>query len=291
MANNIYGAIALTGGAAGALDAIDGTDLADKDMAMTLVQGDKAYLYVLDADSGASESSPSVISPDANAGTKRWILHGVYYVPALPDPASASRFLYSEGSPAAWVEKTVAQIKTVLGMVDVPSVNAVNDFMLGAGSPVAWTKKTLSETKTILEGPVLNPSPTDDHSFSGPSASLTAGETVVFGELCYMKSDGKMWKADADASTTMPGIAIAGASINADASGTFILPGSFIRDDSWTWTVGGLIYAGSGATGTHTAGAINQSAPNGTGDQVQVVGVATHADRMYFDPSLVTIEL
>lgn len=73
--SNVYAATSLTGGAAGALDLIDGTVLADKDSAIGFVQGGGIYFYVLDADSGAAESSPSVISPDANAGTKRWILH------------------------------------------------------------------------------------------------------------------------------------------------------------------------------------------------------------------------
>ncbi len=78
MAANFYPCIALTGGAAGALDAIDGTDLANQDVAIVVVQGDKVYHYVLDADSGMAENSPSCIAPDHNAGTKRWILHVDY---------------------------------------------------------------------------------------------------------------------------------------------------------------------------------------------------------------------
>ena len=74
MANNVYAAIALTGGAAGALDTIDGAALADKDIAMVVVQGVGAYFYVLDADSAAAESSPTIIAPGANGGDKRWLL-------------------------------------------------------------------------------------------------------------------------------------------------------------------------------------------------------------------------
>lgn len=73
MANNIYGAIALIGGGTGALDAIDGAALADKDIALVAVQDDQIYHYVLDADSAATESSPYIIQPDANGGDKRWI--------------------------------------------------------------------------------------------------------------------------------------------------------------------------------------------------------------------------
>ncbi len=76
MANNFYGAIALTGGGTGALDKIDGDDLADLDAAFVQVLG-TFYAYTLDDDSGAAEDSPNVISPDANAGTKRWLLQGI----------------------------------------------------------------------------------------------------------------------------------------------------------------------------------------------------------------------
>jgi len=73
MANNFYGALALTGGATGALDAIDGSGLSDKNGAF-VITSTTFYPYYLDAGSGAAENSPTVISPDANAGTKRWLL-------------------------------------------------------------------------------------------------------------------------------------------------------------------------------------------------------------------------
>lgn len=75
MANNFYGGIALTGGAEGALDRIDGAILNDGDGAMVIdSSNDKVYFYTLNASSGAAESSPDTISPDSNAGNKRWIL-------------------------------------------------------------------------------------------------------------------------------------------------------------------------------------------------------------------------
>jgi hypothetical protein len=79
--SNFYPATGLTGGAAGALDAIDGADLADGDVAIVGLIGHATYgnafmAYVLDADSAASESSPSIITPDTNAGDKRWVMLG-----------------------------------------------------------------------------------------------------------------------------------------------------------------------------------------------------------------------
>ena len=85
MANVIYGAIALTGGTEGALDAIDGAILNNNDMAVVIVPGATAgssvsYTYNLNATSAAAESSPKIIAPDVNAGNKRWILQPPYGV-------------------------------------------------------------------------------------------------------------------------------------------------------------------------------------------------------------------
>lgn len=73
MAVTVYKKTALTGGLAGALDSVDGSGLLDGDMAFVNVSGVE-YIFILDDDSAAAESSPSVISPDANAGDKRWVL-------------------------------------------------------------------------------------------------------------------------------------------------------------------------------------------------------------------------
>ena len=73
MANKFYGRTSLTGGGTGALDAIDGTNLADLDAAFVNILGE-VFVYSLDADSAVAESSPNVIAPDANGGDKRWIL-------------------------------------------------------------------------------------------------------------------------------------------------------------------------------------------------------------------------
>jgi hypothetical protein len=74
---NFYPRLSLTGGVAGSLDNIDGALLQDTDITLVGQSGSDAKLYILDDDSGAAESSPGIISPDSNAGTKRWILLGL----------------------------------------------------------------------------------------------------------------------------------------------------------------------------------------------------------------------
>ena len=127
----------------------------------------------------------------------------------------------------------------------------------------------------------LTPSPSTDHTASGLIASMTCGETITLGNLCYIKSDGLMWKTDADAAATMPGVAIALGTQSAGSATNFLFYG-FFRDDSYAWTVGSLLYASG------TAGAITATAPSGTTDIIQAVAIATHADRIFFNPSLVT---
>lgn len=83
-ASNFYPATAINGGGTGALDKIDGAGLANGDVAFVALENDGTYgnallVYVLDADSAAAESSPSVISPDTNPGNKRWELTGGVY--------------------------------------------------------------------------------------------------------------------------------------------------------------------------------------------------------------------
>ncbi len=91
MSNKIYPATSLIGGGEGALDAIDGDLLNDKDGAMVVELG-TTYFYHLDADSAAAESSPNVISPDSNAGDKRWLLTGIEAMPVAQNLLTNSDF-------------------------------------------------------------------------------------------------------------------------------------------------------------------------------------------------------
>jgi hypothetical protein len=80
-----YYAYGLTGNTQGTLDYLNGNNLIDGEIAFAHY-GDEFYVYKLNAYSGASENVPYVISPDTNAGIKRWIRQQpitVYYSDAL----------------------------------------------------------------------------------------------------------------------------------------------------------------------------------------------------------------
>ncbi len=73
LTGSILNKTGLTGGTSNDLDGVDGAALVDGDFAF-VCYGGEFYFYELDATFGATENSPSVISPDSNAGTKRWLL-------------------------------------------------------------------------------------------------------------------------------------------------------------------------------------------------------------------------
>jgi len=119
-----------------------------------------------------------------------------------------------------------------------------------------------------------------DTSASGLKRTATAGEAFSFGEVGYLKSDGKVWKGKANGTGTFPVVLMATGSIGADASGTWLLIGQ-ARNDAWNWTVSSLLYLST------TAGVMTQTRPGATDDVVQVLGVCSpNADTVQFRPSL-----
>lgn len=115
-------------------------------------------------------------------------------------------------------------------------------------------------------------------SISGENISLTAGENLVFGDPVYIKSDGKMWKGDANASGKFPEQFLATGTIATDTVGAFLVQG-VARNDTWTWTIGGAIYLS-------TSSGLTQTAPSATDDCIQVLGFALSATTIFFKPSV-----
>ncbi len=128
-----------------------------------------------------------------------------------------------------------------------------------------------------------DPAPGSDLGYSGDITTLTVDSNATgIGAALYMAGDGNLDEADADAAATMPVRCLA---VETSTGSKKVLLRGFIRDDSWTWTPGGTIFAST------TLGGMTQTAPSGSGDQVQVLGFATHADRMFFNPSGDIIEV
>jgi len=126
---------------------------------------------------------------------------------------------------------------------------------------------------------------TVNETYEGHTASITAGENVVFGQVLVLKSDGEYYLTDADAVTTMPGQVIALES-KGNGQACLVLIEGYICDTDWNWTLGdgqaNTLYpddATPGAMVQHAA------APSDVGDQVQTVGRVITADTIFFRPS------
>lgn len=139
---------------------------------------------------------------------------------------------------------------------------------------------TASGTRSWVD-PFLLALPGSDHSAQGPQTSAHyAGESITAMELVYLGANGKWYRADADAASSCGGLlAIALESKSADQYIRVALPGSYVRDDSWSWTAGNTLYAST------DIGVLTATQPSGTDDVIRVVGWAISGTVIFFHPS------
>ncbi|OGL47430.1 MAG: hypothetical protein A2161_09165 [Candidatus Schekmanbacteria bacterium RBG_13_48_7] len=105
-----------------------------------------------------------------------------------------------------------------------------------------------------------------------------AGEALTAGDCCYLSTDGKMWKADADENSTCDTIiAFATANISAEATGIFRLMGKI--------TLSGLTPFSMAYVST-TAGGLVFAPPDGAGDIQRPVGFCLSTTVLYIIPNL-----
>ena len=231
--------------------------------------------------------------------------------PAALAAGSANTLLGSDGTDVAYVNVTSAMITNgtiVDADLNASAAIAISKTALTAGTNISLSTNTLnvddaflindgndttsgiitaggltlSEAASVSIGTPLLAS--TDHTYSGMSAEMLAGGTIGAQDLvCIHTTTSEVVVADASAVGTARAIGIAPAAISDTATGTVLLQG-FIRDDSWNWTTGGVLY------NSETAGDLTQTAPTTDGAFVQVVGIALSPDVAYINPSLDIIE-
>lgn len=103
-----------------------------------------------------------------------------------------------------------------------------------------------------------------------------AGESLGARKLVYCGAGGLWYLADADSLASLPVVGITMEAIRVGITGRILLQG-YIGDSSWSWTLGGAVYA------SQTAGELTQTEPAGA--QIQSVGIATKGDLILFDTS------
>jgi len=109
----------------------------------------------------------------------------------------------------------------------------------------------------------------------------TFGETVAnaYGLVFYQAADGKLYRAQANAETTVAGVLYlcADAATVEDTVGNALAQGRAEKTD-WSWTVGKLVYVSP-----TVAGGLTQTVPTGT-QKIRPVGFATKTDQIDFRP-------
>ncbi len=103
----------------------------------------------------------------------------------------------------------------------------------------------------------------------------TVGENVLFGELLYLHSNGKYYKALADSDEKMPVTCMA---VWQQLSGKVcpVLMQGFVRNDSWNFALPNKVYIDK-----DTEGLITISQPT---DYNQIVGTVIKKNILYFSP-------
>lgn len=162
-----------------------------------------------------------------------------------------------------------------------------NTYLKYNGSAYVWdTASASSDTLDLTTVPTVD-------TANGVRASFTAGETLAFGEVVYVRDStgAKVFKYDANDTTgtpdykNYPAIGVATAAITSGNAGNILLHGVIRKNTGWAWTIGQPVYA------SITAGGLSQTAPTASGDVVQIIGVAIASDAIYVNPQLIQLQL
>uniref|UniRef100_A0A6M3INS2 Uncharacterized protein n=1 Tax=viral metagenome TaxID=1070528 RepID=A0A6M3INS2_9ZZZZ len=153
MAKTVYIKTGLTGGTSTDLDGIDGSDLLDGDFCFVHITNNLCYFYLLDSDSGAAESSPTVISPDLNAGTKRWILLAGKFTTI--DVTGAITSTLADGTAPFTIASTTKVMNLNVDQLD--GADWASPLAIGGTIPAAITGTSLSGTSLdVQDGAITN---------------------------------------------------------------------------------------------------------------------------------------
>lgn len=174
----------------------------------------------------------------------------------------------------ALMDSEVANLAAVKAFDPTDYIAATGDTM--EGDLNMGGNDLLDVHETRLDG-----TPDTDHSANGPTTNtFNAGTTIAAGDIVYLASDGEWALADADGTATAE--ALLGVALESGTDGNPLLvalPGSFVRDDTWNWTVGAQLYL------SLTAGDLSEAvAATATDDVSRVCGYAVSADVIYWFP-------
>lgn len=109
----------------------------------------------------------------------------------------------------------------------------------------------------------------------GAEFTATAGEALSKGDVVYMKGDGKVWKAKADADLTSVALGLSSSAVSADDPVNIILAGE-LTYSTWSFTpIGEQRWLSE-----TSAGGIVDTPPAATGEYVVPIGIASDTDTL-----------
>lgn len=185
----------------------------------------------------------------------------------------------------AVISQDISDLETAVAAIDLPGV-VTTDTYAGLTTTSKTVQGAINEIKSTVdnlsEDSIIVGLPASGYA-QGVKLSWTAGESLVFGNVCKINSSSKLIKASNTAIANASAFAMSLGSYASDATGEFLLQGT-ITLDSWTFTPGALVFLG-------TTGGFTHAAPTATNNVVQVIGVATATHTLYFNPQLVQVEV
>lgn len=139
---------------------------------------------------------------------------------------------------------------------------------------------TMIAQLATLSSSAVDGTPDTDHTAMGPQTdTFAAGAAITVMDLVYMGNVSKWLASDANAASTSTGLLGISLATKVDTQlMNTALPGTFVRDDTWNWTPGAILYV------SETASAITATEPPTVGAISRIIGYAVTADVIWFDP-------
>jgi len=164
---------------------------------------------------------------------------------------------------------------TDLGSVATCDINggSVDGITLGAAATATFTSITAANTGQISWGDGI---PNANSECSGETEEVDVDQNTVGATGCLVLSaDGSYDDADKDAEATVGRLVLA---VDSGTGTKTVMSRGYATNTGWAFTAGQQLFVGD-------SGAITSTAPSASGDFVQVVGWATAATTVYFNPS------
>jgi hypothetical protein len=186
---------------------------------------------------------------------------------------------------------TIALAKTAItgGTNLTIATNALNvddAFLTNTGDDTTDGTITAAGFTTGNDGVVnfADDLPSTDHAATGVTVTITSSAAIAAGVPVYISGAGTVAAADADAATTMPAIGINTTDLSGGAGEAEILLLGIWHDETYNFTAGADVFVGlnpASSTAASDVLGVTTTAPTGSGDTVQKVGVVLTADTVF----------